>query len=718
VRKHRRRRPHYNSEVRKVLAAAALIGASIACGREPARSGVAGHGPHILLVTVDTLRADRVGIGIAPTLDALARRGLWYTNARAAVPLTLPSHATILTGLLPPVHGVRTNGAGTLEVRHQTLATILHDRGYQAAAFVGAFVLDRRFGLARGFDLYDDRIPRDPNAADRLEAERPAEAVAGAALAWLDQRLPRRSPTVEATAAASERRPVFVWIHLYDPHAPYAPPPQFIRSAAATVEERYNAEIAYADSQIARILTFFKDRGQLDDTVVIVAGDHGEGLGEHGENTHGMLLYDSTLRVPLLIAGPGTVRRSVSEAVSLADIAPTVLRAATIAVPKEMSGRDLLAASASAAEAYAETEYPRAAGWSSLQALTDGRWKLIRAGASIEIYDLGNDPREQHDVAATQPGVAAGMAARVDVIHSSSTGSASRRAISPEAEERLRALGYVASSSTATSEQPGLNPARVIGDWNTFEHALTTLSRRPAEAVPILERLAERHPDALLFRSTYARALKDSGRSAAALEVYRRAAKRWPTDSVLLHDLAVAAREAGRHDEARRAELAAIAIDPDRAVAQNGLGLIAIDEGRSGDAVAAFSRATALDPRNGPYWVNLGNARRAAGDRQGAEQAYAAALDVDADNADAANGRGVLLVEAGRPAEAMKWFERALEIQPDFVEARLNLGIALRESGNRAGAEAAFRTVLAAAGGHDREKEAARRLLAALRSTR
>jgi choline-sulfatase len=685
--------------------------------------------PNVLLVTIDTFRADRVGTGVAPAIDRLAASGLRFTSARSAVPLTLPSHATIHTGLLPPAHGVRENGIDALADTHETIARQLKRSGYATAAFVGAFVLDRRFGLAQGFDTYDDQIPRDPNASDRLEAERPASAVIDRALAWLS-RLP----------SAISHQPFFLWVHLYDPHAPYNPPPEF-RARTATP---YDGEIAYADAQLGRLFDALRSRALMDRTVVVVAGDHGEGLGDHGERTHGMLLYDSTLRVPLIIAVPGQPAGTRDEAVSLADLAPTLLHAAGITPPEAMKGRDLLATvrlkadtvatrnGAAGADAssvrlqpdlYSETEYPRVAGWSPLQALTDGRWMTIRAGATAEVYDLRADPREQHDLSASQGAVAAAMAARAETIHASAAAS-NARAISPEAQERLRALGYVTSSAQPGSGSGSPNPAAQIATWNAFEEALSALAAHVPDASAALRRLASANPDAPVIQMTSARALKEGGQMDAALAAYREAARRWPTDAMLMHDLAVTLREAASaaaapkavalREEAARADQAALALAPGSAAAHNGLGLLAIDSGKAGDAVKAFERATAIDANNASYWTNLGNARRATGDRAGAEQAYRRALETDPRTADAANGLGVLLVEANRAAEAAPWFERAIAAAPDLVEARLNLGIALQQSGQTARAADQYRRVLAARGSHPRETDAARKLLAAL----
>ena len=701
--------------------------APFGCGRAERAAPIR---PNVLLVTIDTFRADRLGVGVAPALDRLAASSVRFTAARAAVPLTLPSHASILTGLLPPVHGVRENGIDALSDAHLTIARLLKSAGYDTAAFIGAFVLDRRFGLAQGFDTYDDQIARDPNATDRLEADRPASAVIDRVLAWFERRAAPTSPAPSPQSPA----PFLAWIHLYDPHTPYNPPARF-RDRTKTA---YDGEVAFADEQIARVFEWLRAHGQIDRTLIVVSGDHGEGLGDHGERTHGMLLYDSTLRVPLIVAAPGRAPATRDEAVSLVDIAPTILRAAGIAPAREMKGRNLLepegarvpgarVPGATAVDLYSETEYPLVAGWSPLQALTDGRWMTIRAGASTEVYDVRSDPGERHDVAAAQPGVAAAMAARAAAIHASAARGADANGISKEAEERLRALGYVASSAPSSAVS-GPNPAAGIDRWNRFEDALALLSAKRPDALPALKTLAAANPDAPVFQTTYAQALKEAGQAAAALASYRDAARRWPTDATLLHDLAVAARDAANaahgpaatslRDEAARADTAALTLAPNSAMAHNGLGLLAVDDNRAADAVKAFEQATTLDPNNAPYWTNLGNARRASGDAAGAEQAYRRALDVDAKAADAANGLGVLMVEARRAAEAASWFERAIAANPDLVEARLNLGIALQQSGQASRAADEYRRVLTATGTHPRENDAARKLLAAMGAAR
>jgi arylsulfatase A-like enzyme/tetratricopeptide (TPR) repeat protein len=629
--------------------------------------------PNIVLITIDTLRADRIGRGFTPTIDALASAGVRFDNARSTVPLTLPSHVTIMTGLLPTEHGIRENGVVFAPPRPMpTLARRLRDSGYKTGAFVGAYVLDRRFGLADGFDTYDDRIRRDVNEGARLEAERRGNEVIDPAIAWANQ----------------TSSPFFLWVHLYDPHAPYEPPAEFAARAGGNA---YDGEVAYADAQVGRLTGALRARGVLDSTVVVVAGDHGEGLGDHGEHTHGMLAYDSTLKVPLIFSGFSITSRVVNAPVSLANIAPSLMRVGGL--PPATNAPDLLAPQAKEQDVYAETQYPRTAGWHGLTALAGERWKLIQS-SEVELYDLSSDPGEQKNVAAANAGIVQGMTTRLSAMQST---AAPPSAVPAEASERLRALGYVSGSSQTRVDPRAPNPATVIDAWATFEAALLQVTGgKPREALPSLKALADKFPDAPVFQSTYGRALKDAGRAAEAVQVYRRAVSRI-SDANLFHDLAVAARAAGQMGEALKAEQAALALEGRNPAAMNGLGLLHAEAGRAADAASAFEQAATLDSSNASYWANLGNARRELGDLPRAEAAYRRALDADPRYADAANGLGSVFVQTGRPAEAVAWFERALEHEPQFYEARLNLGIALQESGQPAKAADVYREILAAA---------------------
>lgn len=347
---------------------------------------------NVILITLGTIRADHLGCygskaGASPAIDRLASRGVRFEQTDSVVPLTLPSHATLLTGLQPQRHGLRIDGQGTLR-RVETLATVFSRRGFQTVAFVGSSALNHRFGLGRGFARYDDAMP----------IERPARAVADAALAWLH---------------SSGTKPFFVWIHFYDAHAPYTPPQPFRARFAASP---YDGEIAYVDSQVGRILHYLAAAKLRERTIVAVVGDHGEGLGEHNEATHGLLLYESTLRVPLIIAAPSLRAHVVREAISTSDVAPTL--AGLAGVPMNvvrLDGRDLSMnvigmREPAPRDIYAETRYPRTIGGSDLGALRRDGKKLI-SGTAEELFDLDHDPNETTNIVQRDRGTYRELAA-------------------------------------------------------------------------------------------------------------------------------------------------------------------------------------------------------------------------------------------------------------------------------------------------------------------
>lgn len=686
--------------LRVVIVLVALFGASTALWwqQHSASRGVSPDQlrPSIVLITIDTLRADRLRRGFTPSIDALADAGARFDNARTTVPLTLPAHVSIMTGTLPSAHGVHDNGV-VFKPGPPTLAGVLRGAGYRTGAFVGAYVLNRRFGLNDGFDTYDDVVHREPERGARLEAERRGGEVVDAALAWL-----RTAP-----------QPFFLWVHMYDPHAPYDPPAEFRTKAGG---HPYDGEVAYADAQVGRIAAELRQRGSLDGTIVAVAGDHGEGLGDHGEQTHGMLAYDSTLRVPLVLAASRwTKPKVVADPVSLVDLAGSLLHMAQVAPPSEMNGWVLLSRKPQDRDVYAETEYPRVAGWHPLTSLAGERWKLI-VSSDAELYDLSVDRGETTNLASTKPALVEGMRKRVQELARPRGATLSQPAIAADAAERLRALGYASGGPAPTAREDATNPARTIEAWTRFEAALTLVGAgRAAEALPALKPLAERFRDAPVFQSTYARALKDTGQPAVAVAIYRRAIAQWPNEATLYHDLAIAARAAGDTREARRAEQAALAISKDDPAALNGLGLMEAEAGRPAEAAASFERAAEGDPSNASYWANLGNARRQLGDLDRAEAAYRRALESDRSYPDAANGLGAVLVQRGRAAEAIPLFERALARSGDFHEARLNLGIAFQESGRLDQAASTYRAVAASAPAGSRERQAASELLRALK---
>jgi arylsulfatase A-like enzyme/Tfp pilus assembly protein PilF len=692
-----------------VLLAATLL-LSTACRARSARDF------DLVLVTIDTVRADHVGAygdGAAetPAIDRLAREGVRFADASAAVPLTLPSHATLLTGLLPPHHGLRDNGAGRLPGDVPTLAARLGADGYRTGAFVGAFVLDRRFGLDRGFERYDDEIDREQTEANGLAAERRGDAVTDRALAWLAQVPPGQR--------------FFLWVHLYDAHAPYDPPSPFRERHAG---RPYDGEIAFVDAQVDRLLAALEARHASDRTVVAVAADHGEELGEHGELTHGLLLYEPALRVPVVVRAPRVVPAGgvVRTPVSLADLPVTLAALLEHPMTGALDGRDLSGAlrrgrEPPAADVYAETEYPRTFGWAALAALRRGEAKFIRAPRP-ELYDLGRDPQESHDLMASAAGGAAGLSERIAALQTNA------RAVAPaadaDARERLSALGYVAGgagvATGASAAGTAADPKDRVALFRKFEEANWALNDGHADvATGLLEPLVRQDPGNAVFRGLLAKAWRRRGDLDRAVGLYRQAVAAAPQDPEARYNLAVTLQEAGRPEEARVAMMAAIQRDPGRPEAHNTLGIALFAMRRLDEAEAEFRRAADLDPRDPRSRNNLGNVLRARGRLDDAEQQYRRALELGPRYPDPLNGLGTLAVQLGRPAQAIPLFERCLALAPGMVEARLNLGIAQEMSGDAKAAAATYREVLAATGagpGLARDRQSARQLLARLGS--
>ena len=354
-------------------------------------------GCNVLLVTIDTLRRDRVGAfgapaGLTPTLDRLASEGLRFTRAYTSAPLTLPSHASLLTAVSPPRHGVRANGLFRLGPSLPTLATMLQQAGYRTGAFVGAFVLDARFGLGRGFDLYDDRYGEKHAGDDTEGAERRAEDVVKPAAAWISN--PQSNP--------SQSKPQwFAWVHLYDPHEPYRAPEPYASQHAA-----YDAEVAYTDAMVGRLLADIGPAA-LEQTLVVVAADHGESLGEHGERSHGVFAYDVTMRVPLIVwAGRRLGGQSWDGLTRLIDVTPTILDLVGVAAPSGLEGRSLVAAMASrdtsAPPAYFEAmDANITRNWAPLTGVVSGHEKLIDLPIA-ELYNVDADPQESSNLFTAQ----------------------------------------------------------------------------------------------------------------------------------------------------------------------------------------------------------------------------------------------------------------------------------------------------------------------------
>ncbi len=678
------------------LALSALLFGVAGCSRDSSSSTTA----NVLLVTLDTVRADRLGsYGYAaastPALDGLALGGIRFSQAVATAPLTLPSHATILTGLFPPRHAVHQNGAVALPAAVPTLAEALHGEGYRTAAFVGSFVLDARFGLGRGFELYDDDIARDPTtAAPGLEAERPGVEVVDRALSWL---------------AADDPRPFFAWVHLYDAHAPYEPPEPYRGRFA---DRPYDGEIAAVDAQVARLLTYLDQRGLAGDTIVAVAADHGEALGEHGELTHGLLLFEPTLRVPLLMRAPGRLPRGVviAEPVGLADVAPTLagLAGVELAPPgTTLDGRDLSASLASGDEPAANRSLRRDRVSAAVRLERPGRAparsRQVRRGADAPTVRPRVRSRRDVEPVAT-PAIAGRRRWRRRWRHCRPGASPPRpRPASPlstpkRAPSSRRWAISRAAPRPARRRRPA--PTRTTASRSSARSRKRTGRRSAAvrpQAARLLEPLVEGDPDNAVFRAHLARAYRESGELGASVREYRRAFASSPGDSQVGYELALALQASGNIDEATTVLAVVLQSDAARPEAHNALGILYSLQGQADQARQEFERALAIDPDDAVVLNNLGNSLRDLERPEPAASAYRRAIALAPNYAEPLNGLGSVLVAEGGPAEALPLFERALELAPDRHEIRLNRAVALELLGDRVAAIHAYRDFLAAA---------------------
>ena len=561
-----------------------------------AQSGAAA-GFNVVLLTLDTLRADRVHCygyqsGATPALDALAAGGVRVADAVSVVPVTLPAHSTIMTGDYPPRHGVRDNGTYRLTAQQVTLAERLKAEGYSTAAFVAAFVLDGRYGLDQGFDVYDDEIAPEHGAsgAEPLNPQRPGNVVVDAAVQWL-----------EAHQEAGSDRPFFTWIHLFDPHTPYAPPEPFRTRYARNL---YDGEVAFLDHQVGRFVDKLRELSLLDKTIIAVVGDHGEGLGDHDESTHSLLIYESTIRIPMIFNSPGIIRGGQvvdGRVAAIIDVVPTLLDLLGIAAG-EHDGESLLNRAADADRAvYVETLAPKLNhGWSPLYALRRHHDKYIDA-PTPEYYDLRSDPGELHNLWAdrhAEPEVLAEHLAALMESHArfEHVGEVVED-LDRDTIEKLAALGYVRGQAVEEGDTL-LDPKDMVSDWDSKAQRASALvsARRPEEAISLLSAMLQVSPGDASLWSLLSTAQGQASQLDAAIASRMRAIELQPNDAgawVALANMQLVKRDL----EAWGASLAeAERIEPELGAIFIARALQAMYAGKYEDALAHCLEATTRDP--------------------------------------------------------------------------------------------------------------------------
>ena len=630
---------------------------------------------NVLLVTIDTLRADRVGaygssLGLTPTLDHLSTEGVRFSDAYAHVPLTLPSHATILTGEYPFTNRVRDNGTFRLDASKPTLAKALKAARYRTGAFVGAFVLDARFGLNAGFDTYDDRMTSSGSALEVVQ--RSAEEVLRPAADWILQ------TGSHPPLGTQHPAPWFAWVHLYDPHEPYEPPEPY-RSRYAS--DLYAGEVAYADASLGAFLDRLRGAGELARTLVIVASDHGESLGEHGERTHGLFAYNATLRVPLIVwTADRTARSVVSSTARLVDIAPTVLDLVGVIAPQALDGRSLRASidgQTSAADVPSYFEALNAnltRGWAPLRGVVSGHHKLIDLPVP-ELYDLTADPTESRNLYANQRERARPLEGLLDQFGAATPVSATAL-VDPDAASRLRSLGYVVGTvaKPAGRYTAADDPKQLVHLNAALDDAVALWSRgNAAQAIATLRRIITERPDLTIAYDRLAFILRSTGQPREAVQLLDEAARAGHADASLLRSLGALLRDVGSLPRSASVLEALVRQDASDLQSADALGQTYVRMRRGTDAEKLFRAVIAASPNAATTWNNLGTLYLTENRTPDAVEAFSRALTIDPALAGAHNGLGVAYARQGNTEKAVTEWREALRVRPDYEEARANL---------------------------------------------
>ncbi len=632
---------------------------------------------NVLLITIDTLRADALscygGPAQTPNLDRLARDGVRFDFAHAQAVLTLPSHTSILTGEYPFQHGVRDNSGFRLAAGTPTLATILKKDGWATAAFVSGFPLNARFGLNAGFTVYNDDFGETSGPADFRLASRTADQVVPLAAQWIGQQHQRW----------------FEWLHVFDAHAPYEPPPPFDREYAG---RPYYGEVAFIDKELGPLLDRLRTLDRP--TLVVVTGDHGEALGEHGEATHGIFAYEPTLRIPLIIAqiepdGHDPRRGEVADVGARhVDILPTVLDALSVPVPPDLPGRTLLPAAqrepgAAPRPSYFESMAPMLnRGWAPLEGVLLGHEKYIDLPLP-ELYDLRKDPKEQDnlvDVTADATELRT-LEATLREFHADLPGAP--RTESPDVVATLQSLGYTSGSAPRKAQYTADDdPKRLITLDQEIHQAVDLYERHHIdEAIRLYQAIVARRPMSIAYQHL-AFIYWESGHVAEAMATLRQAMQRGVRDDDIQVQLATYLSETGRPQEALPILEAVTRTRPDGVDALNALGIAYARLGRVKDAMATFQKVLTLDPADDMAMENIGSVYLAQNDLVRAEEAFKRALEANPRSATAHSGLGVVQLKTGETAEAVANWKRAIALDPTNYDALYNLAAELVREGD------------------------------------
>lgn len=643
---------------------------------------------NLLIVTLDTTRADHLGCyGYAriktPRLDGLAADGILFQNATSQCPLTLPSHSSIFTGTYPFFHGVRDNGGFYLEEDQETLAEVVRRAGWATGAFIGAFVLDSRWGINQGFDYYYDNFDFAKYKKVSLDSvQREGGEVVKAFTEWFDREAPRK---------------FFTWIHLYDPHTPYEPPEPFRTQYGGQPFGLYDGEIAYADSLVGRVLDYLGGKGQLERTIVVVLGDHGESLGEHQESAHGFFIYDATVSIPLIIKLPsaGLRGKRIDAQVQTVDLMPTLCEILGLPIPGAVQGQSLLPLIAGRGPkreraAYSESRYPLYHyGWSDLKSLRTSRYKFIQAPRP-ELYDLTVDPGERVNLFDRNSSLAEEFARQLADLERTKTskdgGGKAPRLLDEDTREKLMALGYIGGfTSPSRLDRAGAkgDPKDKIVLYNKIRMAEAASSAREYDdALAKLDEVIREDPGIMEARQVRATIYLRLDRPDEAVEECREALKIDPDYHAAVLTLARAYQKLQRHDDAVAGFKRALDLDPRDPQAHVSLGEVYLEAKDPDRAIACFEQALSIDPEHGSLArLDLGAALLEKGILDRAEQELLKALEMRPRIPDAHYNLGLLYEARGDIGRAIEEYRKEIEIHPAAYPAHFNLALLYGKTG-------------------------------------